>query len=58
MERNRAGYQEKIEVFIMRQNDTYSIIAYTDEHFEKLGFSKEEMSNIKRISLYDEVILH
>ena len=58
VERNRAGYQEKIEVFIMRQNDTYSIIAYTDEHFEKLGFSKEEMSNIKRISLYDEVILH
>lgn len=58
VERNKAGYQEKVEVFVLRQNETYSIIAYTDEHFEKLGIPKEEISKINRIALYDEVILH
>lgn len=58
IEKNSAGTQEKIEVFVLRQNDTYSIIAYTDEDFEDLGFSEEEIDELKRIKLYDEIILH
>lgn len=58
VEKNKIGYQEKIEVFVLRQNETYSIIAYTDDDFEKLGFSEEEIDEIKRIELYDEIILH
>lgn len=58
VEKNKVGYQEKIEVFILRQNDTYSIIAYTDDDFEKLGFTEEEIDEIDRIKLYDEIVLH
>ncbi len=58
VEKNKVGFQEKVEVFILRQNDTYSIIAYTDDDFEKLGFTDEEIDEIDRIKLYDEIVLH
>lgn len=58
VEKNKVGYQEKIEVFVLRQNETYSIIAYTDDDFEKLGFTEEEIDEIDRIKLYDEIVLH
>lgn len=59
VERNMAGYTEKILVKVLRQNDTYSIVeSYTDEELEVLGYSADEISKMKSIKLYDEVLLH
>ena len=59
IERNKAGYSEKILVKILRQNDTYSIVQnYTDEELEELGFSSEEISDRTQLKLHDEIILH
>lgn len=56
--RNRAGYLSKILVKVTRKNDKYSIVSsYDNAELEKLGFSKTEMSNIKNISIYDEIIV-
>lgn len=56
--RNRAGYLSKILVKVTRKNDKYSIVSsYDNQELEKLGFSKTEMSNIKNISIYDEIIV-
>lgn len=59
IERNKAGYAEKILVKILRQNDTYSIVQnYTDEELEELGFSADDISDRKVLKLHDEIILH
>ena len=59
IERNKAGYSEKIWVKILRQNDTYSIVQnYTDEELEELGFSTEEIRQRSQLKLHDEIMLH
>lgn len=59
VERNTTGYTEKILVKVLRQNDTYSIVEnYTDEELRTLGYSEDEISDMKKIKLYDEIILH
>lgn len=59
VERNTTGYTEKIPVKVLRQNDTYSIVEnYTDDELRELGYSEEEISDLKSIKLYDEIILH
>ena len=59
VERNTTGYTEKIPVKVLRQNDTYSIVEnYTDDELRELGYTDEEISDIKKIKLYDEIILH
>ena len=51
--------KEKILIKVLRQNDTYSIVeSYSDEELESLGYSAEEISGMKNIKLYDEVVLH
>ena len=57
--RNRAGYLSKILVKVERQGDKYSIIdSYTTEELKELGFSDKEISNYRKISLYDEIIIN
>lgn len=57
--RNRAGYLSKILVKVKKQGDNYSIIeSYTTEELKKLGFTDEEIANYKKISIYDEILLH
>ena len=57
--RNRAGYLSKILVKVERQGDNYSIIeSYNTEELRKLGFTDEEIANYKKISIYDEILLH
>ena len=57
--RNRAGYLSKILVKVKRQGDNYSIIeSYNTEELRKLGFTDEEIANYKKISIYDEILLH
>ena len=59
VEKQRAGFIDKIVVKVVRQNDTYSIIEnYSDEELRKLGYSEEEIEGMSKIKLYDEIILH
>ena len=59
VEKNRAGYTEKILVKVLRQNDTYSIVEnYDEEELKVLGYSVEEIEDMNVIKLYDEILLH
>ena len=56
--RNRAGYNEKIFVKVLRQNDNYSIVEnYSTTELEELGFDMTELDSKKSISLYDEILI-
>ena len=59
IQRKKTNYTEEILVKILRQNDTFSIVSnYTTEELENLGYSKEEIKDMKKIKLYDEILLH
>lgn len=54
--RNRAGYLSKLLVKVLRQNDKYSIVeAYSTDELKEMGY--EDISNYKKITIYDEIIL-
>ena len=56
--RSRAGYLSKILVKVKKQNEKYSIITnYTSEELKELGFNSTEISNMKNISMYDEILV-
>jgi len=57
--RNRAGYTDKIAVKILKQNEDYAIIDnYSTLELQKMGYSPEEIKGMKKITLYDEIILN
>lgn len=57
--RNRAGYLNKILVNVTRKNDKYSLVSnYKTEKLKELGFSETEIKSMKKISIYDEIILN
>lgn len=57
--RNRTGYTDKILVKVLKQNQDYSIIEnYETEELLDLGYTKEEISSMKSIGLYDEVSMN
>ena len=57
--RNRAGYLTKILENVKKQNDKYSIIKnYTTDELKNLGFSSTEINKMKKISIYDELIVN
>ena len=59
VERKKAGYSEKILVKVLRQNDTYSIVTnYDEEELRSFGYSEEEIEDMYKIKLYDEILLH
>ena len=56
--RNRAGYLDKILVKILRQNDNYTILdRYTTDELKEMGYTSKEISNMPKISLYDEILI-
>lgn len=56
--RSRTGYTDKILVKIKKQNEDYSIIEnYTTQELKEMGYSTSEISSMKSISLYDEIVL-
>lgn len=56
--RNRTGYKDKILINIKQKNKNYSIITnYETNELLDLGYDKEEINSMKRISLYDEIIV-
>lgn len=57
--RNRGGYQDKILVEILRENDNYCIVgSYDNEDLKKLGYTTEDILNMKTISIYDEIVIN
>lgn len=59
VEKNRAGYVEKILIKVLRQNENHSIVRnYEKEELRELGYTEEEISDMSSINLYDELIQH
>lgn len=57
--RNRAGYLNKILVKVTRKNDKYTIVSnYDTDDLKELGFSNSEINSMKKITLYDELLLN
>ena len=57
--RNRGGYQNNILVEVLRENDNYCIIDnYSNEELKNLGFTTQDISYMKKISIYDEIVLN
>jgi len=58
VKRTRAGIQEEILVKVLRQNETFSIVEnYSEEELVQLGYTIEEIENMPKIKLYDEIML-
>ncbi len=56
--RSRTGYTDKILIKIKRQNEDYAIIEnYTTQELREMGYSTNEITSMKSISLYDEIVL-
>lgn len=54
--RNKAGYEEKVYVKVLRQNNKYAIVKnYSNEELVNLGYDLNNLSGKKSISLYDEI---
>ena len=55
--RTRNGYQDKILVKVLRQNDKYAIVDnYTSSELKELGYTSEEIKVRKTLTLYDEIL--
>lgn len=55
--RTRGGYQTKIWVKILRQNDKYAIVDnYTSTELKELGYTDEEIKGRATLTLYDEIL--
>lgn len=56
--RKRVGYTDEIFVKVLKEAENYSIIEnYTSLELKELGYSTTDISNMKNISLYDEILL-
>lgn len=57
--RNRAGYLIKILVKVTRKNEKYAIVSnYDADELKNLGFSSSEINSMKKISIYDEIVIN
>lgn len=57
--RSRGGYNDKILINVLRENDNYCIVdKYNNEKLKEMGYSTSEISNMKSISIYDEIIIN
>ena len=44
---------------VVNENENYSIVTtYNTEELTNLGFTQEEISDYKKIKLYDEILLY
>lgn len=56
--RKRVGYTDDILIKVLKEAENYCIIDnYTSLEIKELGYSTEEIRNMKSISLYDEILL-
>lgn len=57
--RNRTGYKDKILIKVEQKNKNYSIITnYETNELLDLGYDKEDIDTMKRISQYDEILVN
>lgn len=57
--RTKAGYLSKLIIKVINSNENYSIVTtYDTEELTNLGFTQDEISDYKKIKLYDEVLLY
>lgn len=57
--RNRGGYYDKILVKILKENNNYCIVDnYDNSELKSLGYNSDEISNMKKISIYDEIVIN
>lgn len=57
--RKRAGFTDQIMIKVLKKAENNSIIAnYTSSELKEMGYSTEEIRNMKNITLYDEIILN
>ena len=57
--RNRGGYQDRILIEILKENDNYCIVRnYDNEDLKSLGFTLQEINAMKNISIYDEIVMN
>lgn len=58
VERNRAGYNVKVLVNVLQQNDSYAIIDnYSTKDLQDMGFSYDEIQNMYTIKQYDKITI-
>ncbi len=56
--RNRIGYKDKILVKVLQKNENYAIIEnYSTSELLELGYSEKEITSMKKIYIYDEIII-
>lgn len=59
VEKNAAGYVEKVLIKVLRQNESYSIVRnYEKEELREFGYTEDEIADMSEIDLYDEIIQH
>ena len=57
--RNRGGYQDSILVEILKEDNNYCIVGnYDNEDLKNLGYTSQEITNMKKISIYDEIVVN
>jgi len=57
--RTKSGYLTKLLVKIVNKNENYSIVTtYDTEELTNLGFTQEEISDYRKVKLYDEILLN
>ena len=56
--RTRIGYQDKVIVKILKQNERYAIVTkYTSAELTELGYTSSEILNMPNIAIYDEILI-
>lgn len=57
--RNRNGYLNKMAVKVLKKGEDYSIVdSYSRDELLNLGVSSKEISDLKTLTLYDEILLN
>ena len=57
-QKNREPYRLTPWVTVLKKSDNYSIIEkYTGLELKELGYTTEQIKEMKNISLYDEILL-
>lgn len=56
--RNRAGYRNELLVKVKEKGEKYSIVEpYSNEELKELGYSTQDITSYRKISLYDEILI-
>lgn len=57
--RNRGGYLNKILIKTLKEGENYCIVDnYSAKKLQELGYSTAEINNIRKITIYDEIVLN